>query len=292
MKTIPLVCALALGVAIGWMVRGASAPAREVERRGEVRLPERKRPTVATHAPEARVPSFTEAAGVDRARKFERWVDGMTAANWRGYLDAALSPEARDHGFLHHVSLESMMLLQRMGEMGGGDAVRALMDARFAASAAEAMEGWANKDPEAAMQWVEKNRSSWDVGENGEVRAKAAGAMIGSDPDRVWKVIGMTEPVARELIRRKGLAEMDELLVRYWTRPPAEDPRQDQILANQFGDWQVESARYRNQDLKPDRDYKEKDDRRRAIYEDLLGRNPNPKVKDWLELQLGNMPPR
>ena len=53
----PIVCALALGVGIGWVLRGSSGSAPEVE--------------------------------------------------------------ARDRGFLHHVSLESMMLLRKLGEMGG-----------------------------------------------------------------------------------------------------------------------------------------------------------------------------
>ena len=287
MKTVPLVCALALGVAIGWMVRGTQGRASETEPHRLSAAPERKRPVVTPH--EVRAPSFRDAPGADRTRQFQRWVDGMTAANWRSYLDSALSPEARDHGFLQQVSIESMMLLQKMGEMGGEDSVKALMDARFTPAAAEAMEGWANADPEAAMRWVEGNKFSPYFGENNEVLAKAAGAMIGSDPDRVWKTFGqIREPLAREFVRRKGLEGMDELLNRYWTEPAA-DYMHDRRLQDLIGNWEGQAERYRDQDLDPTRDYKTRMDRRRVRYEEYLSRNPNPMVREWLELQLGHM---
>jgi len=293
MKWVPVISAMLLGILIGWMAHGMSGAAAETESRRGATLPERKRPSMTAHAMEVRQPSFAEPAGADRTRQFQRWVDGMTEANWRSYLDAALSQEARDHGFLHHMSLESMMLLRKLGEMGGEEPIKLLVDATFTPAAAEVMEGWATKDPEAAMRWVEGNKYSPYFGENNEVLAKAVGAMIESDPDRVWKTFGqIREPLAREFVRRKGLEGMDELLWRYWMEP-AGDYMHDRLLQDKFGDWEGQSDKYRNQELhsQGSSSFNERMKLRAARYDEYLSRNPNPMVREYIEVQLKHIRP-
>jgi len=243
-KILPAFFALICGLAIGWFARGpagiksagstfsaADPPSRKAQR------PTPARPISGSSSPAALAKTLSSSSQSER----RQWLDQIDASNWRAYLDGALSAEGVSRNLLTEPNIENLEFLHRIGEISKEEGVRLLLDKKLDFAAAEAMEGWATLEPRAAFTWVTDAARKSTLAENSPVYVKAAGAMADVDFDQVWKHVRMiSEPLAKEFIRRKGVVEMDRILLHYWTSP--EDnrlQREDFLPLNRaFSNWQ------------------------------------------------------
>ncbi|WAC19545.1 hypothetical protein OVA24_20180 [Luteolibacter sp. SL250] len=244
-KILPAFIALICGLAIGWIARGpgdiksattaADSPSRKTQRPTPART-RSVHPTAGSVSPA----TLTEKLSASSQPERRQWLDQIDASNWRAYLDGALSDEGASRNLLTEPNIENLEFLHRIGEISKEEGVRVLLDRKLHFAAAEAMEGWATLEPRAAFIWVTDAAGKNTNLENSPVYVKAAGAMVDVDFNEVWKHVRMIpESLAKEFIRRKGVAEMDRILLHYWTSP--EDnrlPREDFLPLNHvFWDW-------------------------------------------------------
>lgn len=108
---------------------------------------------------EARAMTFDLLKNPGRVERFARLGDllrRVTPENWRAVLDAftlQTSAEGRIHGG------EWKLMMQRIGAVAGAEAVRDALDSKGGNRedrARNALEGWVDADPKAAIAWVEQ----------------------------------------------------------------------------------------------------------------------------------------
>ncbi len=231
-----LIPAFAVGVMAGRI--GREQPEFPVAQAATVKESPLKRPASRRQG-NAVIRSPFEASPKNRAEQFQQWIDALDAGNWRDYLAQATSPDARDREFLKKPSVESQLLLRRMGEIAPQETIRFLTERKLDSCVPEVVEGWAKVAPEEAFGWVIARRSMLG-GEGYSAIGKAAAALLPLDPRAVLEHpdFQIQEGVARELGRHAGIQEVSLLLETRWDEVPGDgDRRQNDFRRHEFQNW-------------------------------------------------------
>ena len=284
LKAICLGSVFAGGLAIGW----------EVGRTGRVEVP-RNFPTrkVAIRVQHDRnkrpdVDSLAKGLFLSDDKTIQKSIQGLDSSNWLTYLNEATSKEAEDRGFLETPSVESLLLLRRLGDVAPSEAIKFLIEKNLEGCLAGVVDGWSKVDPASAFTWLQSHQNELrKPGKEESLRranAKAAGALIAVDPQAVLsnKDFQLSTEDAVEMARHVGFQKLSELLAARWEIQSG-DYQENRTLGEEFSAFAMVAYEDIRRKIP---NGSERINRQGAFLSKML-ENPrlNPGVRHWIEAQ-------
>jgi len=213
----------------------------------------------------------------------------LDTSNWLTYLNEATSEEAVDRGFLKSPSVESLMLLRRLGEVAPTETIKYLVEKKLFGCLAGVVDGWSGVDAEGAFEWLQAHQGELpQVESTWQALSKAAGALVAVDPQAVFtnKDFRLRKEDAVEMTRQVGFQKLSEMLAPRWEKPSG-DYWEGRRLADEYEAW----------DHVIHEDVRKRFPESEAIQEVYANRkrmleNPrlNSGVRFWLQYQVDHSP--
>ncbi|MCW1921528.1 hypothetical protein OKA05_03120 [Luteolibacter arcticus] len=219
------------------------------------------------------------------------WVEGIDAGNWRSYLEIATSEQARDRQFLDLPSVESLLLLRRLGEIAPEETIRSLNEKKFLKTLPEVVDGWARVAPREAFESLLSRRLMISTEIEGACFGRAVAVMFATDPQAVLNrsparvgeyPCSLSEGVANALPRYAGVERVEALLESRWD-DVAGDLRTNWGRAGEFTAWSEVYTRSLLKSGEPAVQTQQIIERSERL---LARENLNPQVRGVIEHQL------